>query len=127
MRAVRYLGPGKGVEVDPRTTAPSPQPGEALVRTRLAGIAATDLAACGAGAGPEPMILGREFVGIVEEINAGPVSASGREADKEPRAGGRVTGSAEVICGRCDLCRRGLSAHCRARSVLGEQGHGGCF
>jgi len=47
----------------------------------------------------------------------------------DPRllVGKRVVGSTSAVCGRCDLCRRGLSNHCRERTVLGVHGRDGCF
>lgn len=51
---------------------------------------------------------GREFVGIVASA-----------ADSPALEGKRVIASSTVPCSTCDLCRAGLSIHCRARSELG--------
>ncbi len=52
---------------------------------------------------------GREFVARVK-------SADGAHADL---VGGRVVASPDLVCGVCDLCRAGLSAHCRDRTLIG--------
>ncbi|MBX3376106.1 MAG: alcohol dehydrogenase catalytic domain-containing protein [Phycisphaeraceae bacterium] len=68
------------------------------------------------------LTLGHRFVGVVEDLGEG--------ADKEQRkrwVGKRVVGSINIVCSRCDLCRAGLGAHCRARRVLGVNGWDGCF
>lgn len=92
---------------------PVPAEGEVLVAVRLAGICATDLEItkgymgfCG--------VPGHEFVGTVV---------------KGPRAwrDKRVVAEINCVCGRCDMCQRGLANHCRRRSVLGIQGRDGAF
>lgn len=50
---------------------------------------------------------GREFVGTV--VSSGVAGLEGR----------RVVAAASIACSECDLCRAGLSAHCRKRSELG--------
>jgi len=92
---------------------PVPMEGECLVRVQLAGICATDLhittgymGYCG--------VLGHEMVGVVEE---GPAAWVGK----------RVVSEINCVCGRCDMCQRGLSNHCRHRTVLGIAGRDGCF
>jgi threonine dehydrogenase-like Zn-dependent dehydrogenase len=66
-------------------------------------------------------VLGHEFVGVVESVHA--------DADKRGKAlvGKRVVGSINCVCGKCDMCRAGLSNHCRDRTVLGIAGRDGCF
>lgn len=41
--------------------------------------------------------------------------------------GRRVVGSPVVYCGDCDLCRAGLSIHCRNREIAGMLGRDGCL
>lgn len=105
---------------------PSPVPGEARVRTLIAGISETDLALAhgwrpsehNAGA----ITMGHEFVGIVESI--------GSTQDKKiaERFGGkRIAGLPLVSCGKCDLCKRGLASHCREKTILGVMGRDGCL
>jgi threonine dehydrogenase-like Zn-dependent dehydrogenase len=94
--------------------APEPQPHEALIRIRCAGICATDLALVRGYKGGYRGILGHEFVGEVVAAASGWI-------------GQRVVGEINVGCGTCALCRRGLHKHCRARRALGIIGHSGAF
>ncbi|HVZ94245.1 MAG TPA: alcohol dehydrogenase catalytic domain-containing protein [Phycisphaerales bacterium] len=132
MRALRYEpstagGPGR-VRFATDVDAPSLGPGEALIRPLLVGISATDLRLA-RGQSPESerptsaITLGHEFVGVVEQVNAGP----GQERRAKELNGQRVVGAINIVCGKCDLCRAGLSNHCRSRSVLGLHGRDGCF
>ena len=95
--------------------APEPDygEGEALIRTRLAGICNTDLELV-RGYYDYQGILGHEFVG---EVVAGPEVWLGR----------RVVGEINVACGACDFCLAGIPSHCRRRTVLGIQGRAGAF
>jgi len=92
---------------------PVPADGEVLVAVRLAGICATDLEITKGYMGFRG-VPGHEFVGTVV---------------KGPRAwrDQRVVAEINCVCGRCDMCQRGLSNHCRRRSVLGIQGRDGAF
>jgi threonine dehydrogenase-like Zn-dependent dehydrogenase len=93
---------------------PDPQPGEALVRVRLAGICRTDLEVL-KGYHAFRGIPGHEFVGEV----VGPPAS--------PLWGQRVAGEINIPCGDCPRCRRGLARHCRERRVLGLRGQNGAF
>jgi threonine dehydrogenase-like Zn-dependent dehydrogenase len=66
-------------------------------------------------------VLGHEFVGVVERVHdsTGPRGAGW--------VGKRVVGGINCVCGKCDMCQRGLSMHCRHRTVLGIAGRDGCF
>lgn len=92
------------------------------------GVCSTDLEIAGgymddARAG-QPITMGHEFVGVVEEFNAAtPIQ---HEIVKRLK-GKRVVGSINAVCGECDMCRAGLSNHCRNRTVLGIAGRDGCF
>ncbi len=92
---------------------PAPPKGEALIRVRSAGICNTDLEITRGYSGFSG-VLGHEFVGQV-------ISGSRRWEGK------RVVGEINCVCGRCDLCRGGMSNHCRHRTVLGISGRNGCF
>ncbi len=92
---------------------PVPAPGEALIQVLLAGICGTDLEII-KGYGGFEGILGHEFVGRVVKGTAALI-------------GRRVVGEINCVCGRCDLCQGGLSAHCRRRTVLGIAGRPGAF
>lgn len=92
---------------------PKPAPDEMLVRVRLAGICSTDLEIA-RGYMRFSGVLGHEFVGTVVE---GPETVEGR----------RVVAEINCPCGHCGLCTRGLSNHCRQRTVLGIAGRDGVF
>lgn len=96
---------------------PTPLPGEAVIRPTRLAIAALDRQAVHPP-GNHRGVLGHEFVGMVESVNGD---------DPRRLAGKRVVGSINTICGECDLCLRGLSAHCRTRTLLGLHGRDGCF
>jgi len=86
---------------------PEPKSGEALIKTRLAGVCATDLE-MRRGYYPFTGIPGHEFVGEV-------VTAPGFEGWE----GKRVVGEINLVCGGCEACRAGRKHHCKNRSVLG--------
>jgi threonine dehydrogenase-like Zn-dependent dehydrogenase len=95
---------------------PLPEPGahDVLVRVSMAGICGTDLQVL-RGYHSFKGIMGHEFVGEV----AGP--------EDSPWLGQRVVGEINIGCGECDLCRQGISRHCRQRRVLGIKDHDGAF
>ncbi|GMU22971.1 MAG: L-threonine 3-dehydrogenase [Phycisphaerae bacterium] len=110
MNALRF---DKTLQFDPQHPDPAPAAGEALIAVRLAGICATDLEITRGYMGFAG-VLGHEFVGTV---------IKGSRAWK----GKRVVGEINCVCRRCDLCQRGLSTHCRKRTVIGIQGRDGAF
>lgn len=117
MRAIRQEG--SRIYLDARASAPEPGPGEAVVRPTRVALGPPDAAA---SVGGPARTLGREFVGVVERVN--------EDADREVRKrweGKRVVGSGTIVCGRCDMCRAGLPAHCRARRALGTAEWDGCL
>jgi len=110
MKALRY-------EDNSLAVADVPQPvgdGEAVVRVTLSGICNTDLEIVGGYAGFAGTI-GHEFVGVVESPTANTTLSAGQ----------RVVGEINAGCGHCDLCRKGDSRHCPARTVLGIVGRDG--
>jgi threonine dehydrogenase-like Zn-dependent dehydrogenase len=94
--------------------APSPLPGEALVRVLRAGICNTDLELV-RGYYPYTGVIGHEFVGVVE-------------SEGEWR-GRRVCGEINAVPPGCDCppCRRGDRTHCDRRTVLGIVNRPGAF
>jgi threonine dehydrogenase-like Zn-dependent dehydrogenase len=106
----------KGPQLRTDYPMPSPGAGEALIRVRLAGICATDLQLLAGYKGGYRGVLGHEFVGDVVEAPSAP-----------QWIGRRVVGEINIGCGQCDLCRRGLGKHCRARRTLGIIDHDGAF
>jgi 2-desacetyl-2-hydroxyethyl bacteriochlorophyllide A dehydrogenase len=100
-----------------RTDVPIPEllAGEALVKVRLAGICATDLALV-KGYYPFSGIPGHEFVGEMVQ-----------SPDQPERLGERVVGEINVGCGSCVSCAAGRSSHCERRTVLGLVDRNGAF
>ncbi len=118
MRAIVF--DGKAPRFEANRPEPAPGRGEALIRPLLAGVCSTDLEIC-RGYMNFTGVLGHEFVGIVEALGDG---ASKRA---QSLVGKRVVGTINCVCGKCDMCTRGLSNHCRQRTVLGIAGRDGCF
>lgn len=90
--------------------------GEALVKVTMAGICNTDFEITKGYMGYKG-ILGHEFVGVVEEINA----------DDKSLLGKRVVGEINCGCGVCDYCKSGLARHCFNRQTLGIWKKDGCM
>jgi len=81
----------------------APREDEVLVRIVAAGICRTDIDLCDEhGAAEEPVVLGHEGAGIVEQ--------AGKRV-KKVRRGDHVVLSFQS-CGRCSACRGGRPAHC---------------
>lgn len=117
MRAIRF--DGKAVQVAGDQPEPVAGPGEALVRPALVGVGEADLLVV-RGAVNFTGVLGHEFVGTIVSSNPGP------SPSREPLAAGtKVVGSTVIPCRACDLCKRGLAMHCRARTVPGLLGRSG--
>jgi threonine dehydrogenase-like Zn-dependent dehydrogenase len=94
---------------------PSPPPGEALVRVRVAGVCNTDLELV-RGYYPYTGVPGHEFVGMVEEADGAPEWVARR-----------VVGEINAACGACPTCLAGRRTHCERRSVLGIVARDGAF
>lgn len=92
---------------------PSAGRDEALVEVLLAGVCSTDLEVVKGYMGFTG-VMGHEFVGRVLQ---GPADWKGR----------RVVCEINCVCGRCERCTSGLSNHCPNRTVIGIDGHPGCF
>jgi threonine dehydrogenase-like Zn-dependent dehydrogenase len=122
MRALRYEGSVQGVALARTAPEPDVHPGEALIRPLRMAIGFADRRIAAAKPDLPPITLGREFVGVVEKVV--PIKPT---REKHPLLGRRVVATTTISCGECDLCQRGLAAHCRARAVLGVAGRDGCF
>ncbi len=96
---------------------PEPPSGEAKIRILMAGICDTDLEIIKGYMGFKG-VLGHEFVGLVEDVNA---------PSHEQLIGKRVVGEINCGCGSCVWCTRDMARHCPHRSVLGIQDRDGCF
>jgi threonine dehydrogenase-like Zn-dependent dehydrogenase len=112
------------------TNAPEPvlAPGEALIRPTRLLVSAADLDATKSSPDHPGFrgVLGSQFVGVVKSINL-PADASPALKARASLVGKRVVASPALPCATCDLCRAGLSPHCRARTVLGVHQRDGCF
>lgn len=96
-------------------TLPVLQPGEVLIRVRLAGICNTDLELL-RGYMDFSGIPGHEFVGKVIEA-----------PDNPELLGRRVTAEINLGCGHCETCRKYDARHCPNRTTLGIAGKDGAF
>jgi threonine dehydrogenase-like Zn-dependent dehydrogenase len=96
---------------------PAPAAGEVQIRIQAAGICQTDLEIAKGYMGFTG-VLGHEFVGTVTKVGDGADSAW---------MGKRVCAEINCVCGKCDMCQRGLSTHCPRRSVVGILNHDGAF
>ena len=113
MRAVVF---DNGLKLDKNYAKPSPQKGEALIKVNTIGICNTDYEITKGYMGYKG-VLGHEFTGVVEEINA----------DDKSLLNKRVVGEINCGCGECEWCNQGLERHCPNRSTLGIWQREGCF
>ena len=95
--------------------APTPPPGEALVRVRLTGVCNTDLELV-RGYMSFRGVPGHEFVGEVVQCDSAP-----------EWIGQRVVGEINAACGQCETCHAGRPTHCPNRTTLGIAGRDGAF
>ena len=114
MRALHFDGSSVRLKNAPE---PAPGEGEVQIRVTAAGICQTDLEIAKGYMGFTG-ILGHEFVGTVTKLGAG--------ADSQ-WLGKRVCAEINCVCGKCDMCSRGLSTHCPRRTVIGILNHDGAF
>lgn len=104
MKAVVYKRKGM-VVLEERPVPVIQEPGDVILKVTLTTICSSDIH-IKHGAVPravEDMILGHEFVGVVEEI--------GPEV-KKFKKGDRVAVNVETFCGDCYFCRRGYVNNC---------------
>lgn len=101
--------------------APSPGPGEALVRVAAVEVSRTRDVATRTGKHPFsqfvtlPHVLGGDCAGVVEEVGDGV---------DEGLIGQRVTASATQTCGECAQCLIGRHERCAKLSLLGVHREG---
>jgi alcohol dehydrogenase len=121
LRAIRF--DGRSVTLDRSWREPQCAPGEAVVRPTVTGVCSSDTEVL-RGESTFSGVMGHEFVGVVESVNV-PDDATPHLREKKALVGKRVVGSINIVCGQCDMCKRGLSTHCRNRTVLGVSGRDG--
>lgn len=104
-------------EISYRTDLPRPKikAGEALIKTRLAGVCSTDLEMI-RGYSPFTGVIGHEFVG---EVITSP--------EQPELVGKRVAGEINIVCGDCFHCRNQRPTHCLNRVALGIHEKNGVF
>ena len=103
MKAVVFHKPGH-VQID---TVPEPKiedPEDILLRVTSTAICGSDLHILN-GLIPQkhPMVMGHEFMGIVEELGSNVTAV---------RKGDRVVVPFPIACGGCFFCKHGLPGHC---------------
>lgn len=115
MLAARYLGPNR---IEPlEVEKPRLAEGLALIRVEACGFCGSDLGIV-AGVHPrarEPLTLGHEFCGTIEEIQS---------TSSDLKAGDRVTAFPLISCGTCFTCTHGLSHVCRMLHLYGFDADG---
>jgi len=114
MRAIAKTRAGLGLEL---TEAPIPTPGvnDVLIRVRRTSICGTDVHiynwdAWAAQTIKPPMIVGHEFVGVIEAVGA---NVQGY------KKGDLVDGEGHIVCGRCRNCLAGRRHLCKDTRGVG--------
>lgn len=109
MKAIVIKEPGYAVLEEKKI--PEPQAGFVRVKVKAAAICATDLEVIDGNIPANyPLTPGHEWSGIVD--------AAGSEEDKS-WIGKRVVGSNDVVCLKCDACRRGEWRYCSDFEEIG--------
>ncbi|MCY7349172.1 MAG: glutathione-dependent formaldehyde dehydrogenase [Cytophagaceae bacterium] len=104
MKALQIHGP-KDVRVDTVDDPKIEDARDAIIRVTSTAICGSDLHIYnGSLPQPRPMVLGHEFMGIVEEVGPG---VGGKLA-----VGDRVVVPFPVACGHCLFCTHDLPGHC---------------
>jgi threonine dehydrogenase-like Zn-dependent dehydrogenase len=113
MRAITFHDAQLGYRTD--VAQPQPQPDEALLKIRRAGICNTDLEITRGYKGFQG-IPGHEFVA---EVVAGSPDLLGK----------RVVGEINVACHQpdCEMCSKGIPSQCPRRTTVGIRQHDGAF
>jgi threonine 3-dehydrogenase len=114
MRAIAKLTPGVGLQL---IEAPVPVPGinDVLIKIKKTSICGTDVHIYNWDAWAEktiktPMIIGHEFVGVIEEIGANVQGFS---------KGDLVDGEGHIVCGQCRNCLAGRRHLCKDTKGVG--------
>jgi threonine dehydrogenase-like Zn-dependent dehydrogenase len=103
MKALQIHGP-KDVRVDTVDDPKIEEARDAIIRVTSTAICGSDLHLYnGSIPQPRPMVLGHEFMGIVEEVGRGVGNL---------KRGDRVVVPFPVACGTCFFCNHALPGHC---------------
>jgi threonine dehydrogenase-like Zn-dependent dehydrogenase len=104
MKALVYHG-AKDVRVDTVDDPRIEDTRDAIIRVTSTAICGSDLHIYnGSIPQPRPMVLGHEFMGIVEEV--------GKGVDGKLKVGDRVVVPFPIACGTCYFCNHHLPGHC---------------
>ena len=107
MKAVLLTAVGK-LEVKEIPT-PTPGEGELVIKMLACGICGTDRHILkGEHPAKMPLVLGHEFGGEVTAVGAG----------VDFKVGDLVSVDPNIVCGTCDHCKAGRTAHCRNLEAL---------
>jgi threonine 3-dehydrogenase len=119
MRAIAKLTPGPGVQM---TEVPVPKPGinDVLIKIRKTSICGTDVHIYNWDAWAEktiqtPMVIGHEFVGVIEEVGSNVVGFT---------KGDLVDGEGHIVCGICRNCLAGRRHLCKDTKGVGVNRQG---
>jgi len=116
MKALVKKGTDVSVELIPRPELNCDN--DVLIQVKTAGFCRTDLyVAEGKIQSLNPLILGHEFSGIIQEIG---------ENVSKFKPGDRVTVNPQIPCGKCSICQSKREAYCQNSSFLGIE-HQGAF
>jgi 2-desacetyl-2-hydroxyethyl bacteriochlorophyllide A dehydrogenase len=117
MKAARFRQVNKPLSLED-IPAPSPGPGQVLIRVRACGICGSDIHIVYEGVTPTaftPITLGHEPAGEVAEV--GPEVEGFKPGD-------RVAVCPFIVCGQCRNCREGRHQICLKRICIGIQANG---
>ena len=108
MRALVKAEPGPGLVLKD-VPVPESGPNDVRIRVVKSAICGTDLHIWNWDEWaektiPVPMVVGHEYIGVVDEIGA---------AVKHVEVGERVTSEGHIVCGECRNCRAGREHLCR--------------
>jgi threonine 3-dehydrogenase len=119
MRAIAKLTPGPGLQM---TEVPVPKPGinDVLIKIRKTSICGTDVHIYNWDAWaektiPVPMVVGHEFVGVIEEVGSNVVGF---------KPGDLVDGEGHIVCGICRNCLAGRRHLCKDTKGVGVNRQG---
>ncbi len=120
MKALVKAGSERGLVLDD-VPEPEPGPADVLIKVTHAAICGTDLHIYDWNEWAQenlhpPVVVGHEFVGVVEAVGA-------QVEDISP--GARVSGEGHIVCGHCRNCRAGHGHLCRSTVGVGIQRDGG--
>jgi L-iditol 2-dehydrogenase len=115
MKQATMIAPGQ-IDIH-KTSAPTPGPGEVLLRIQCIGVCGSDIHVYH-GKHPltsYPVVQGHEFSAIIEALGHGVTGLT---------PGSKVTSMPQIVCGECAPCRRGDYHICDNLKVQGFQAPG---